>query len=77
MVGGWEYRGPSEYEQLLTEITPVLENVPLTELSEEDLSFLSSETGLVSQSTDAGDWDETLKKPNQANAADAKSRAAD
>jgi len=27
--------------------------------------------------TCAGDWDETLKKPNQANAADAKSRAAD
>jgi peptidoglycan hydrolase-like protein with peptidoglycan-binding domain len=35
MIGGGEYRGPSEYEQLLAEITPVLENVPLTELSEE------------------------------------------
>ena len=49
MIGGGEYRGPSEYERLLAEITPILENVPLTELSEEDISFLSSETGLVSQ----------------------------
>ena len=49
MIGGGEYRGPSEYEQLLTEITPVLENVPLTELNEKDISFLSSETGLVSR----------------------------
>ena len=49
MIGGGEYRGPSEYGQLLAEITPVLENVLLTELSEKDISFLSSETGLVSQ----------------------------
>ncbi|KAF5437921.1 Peptidoglycan-binding (PGRP) domain of peptidoglycan hydrolases-containing protein, partial [Candidatus Methanophagaceae archaeon] len=49
MIGGGEYRGPSEYEQLLAEITPVLENVSLTELRKEDISFLSSETGLVSQ----------------------------
>lgn len=47
-VGG-VYRGPSEYEELLKELTPVLEDVPLHELTKEDIDFLVGDTGLDSQ----------------------------
>jgi len=47
-VGG-EYQGPSEYDQLLNEITPLLEDLPLAEVTEDDehhdITFLAGETG--------------------------------
>ena len=36
----------SEYEQLLAQLTPILQEVPLAELTEEDIDFLAGETGL-------------------------------
>lgn len=47
-VGG-EYRGPSEYEAMIAEITPVLQDVPLHELTEQDITFLAGDTGLEAQ----------------------------
>jgi hypothetical protein len=47
-VGG-EYRGPSEYEAMIAEITPVLQDVPLHELTEQDIIFLVGDTGLEAQ----------------------------
>lgn len=41
--------GASEYEQLLALIAPVVEDLPLIELSDEDLGFLSNELGLEQQ----------------------------
>lgn len=38
--------GDSEYERLIALIAPVLEDLPLVELSDEDVSFLSNELGL-------------------------------
>lgn len=46
MVGGGEYRGPSEYERLLTTLEPIMQGVALAELTEEDLTFLLAETGI-------------------------------
>jgi hypothetical protein len=40
------YSGPSELEQILTILTPLLEGLPLHELTEKDLEFLIGETGL-------------------------------
>jgi len=39
----------SEYEQHLVDLTPVLENVSLTELTDEDVAFLAGETGIDKQ----------------------------
>ncbi len=39
----------SEYEKLLALITPVIEDVPLAELTNEDIVFLSNELGLEQQ----------------------------
>jgi hypothetical protein len=47
-IGG-EYRGPSEFEDLLAQLTPLLQDVPLVELTEDDLTFLTNETGQDSQ----------------------------
>ncbi|HET8852244.1 MAG TPA: Tc toxin subunit A, partial [Ktedonobacteraceae bacterium] len=44
MVGGLFYRGASEYEQLVTKITPLLDSVQPADLSDDDVSFLASET---------------------------------
>lgn len=44
MVGGLVYRGPSEYEQLVTKITPLLDHVQPADLNDDDISFLASET---------------------------------
>ncbi|MDR4497892.1 MAG: neuraminidase-like domain-containing protein [Candidatus Scalindua sp.] len=46
MVGGGKYTGPSEYERHREHLTPVLENVPLEELNDEDIEFLTHETGI-------------------------------
>lgn len=35
----------SEYERLMNDLTPLMQGVPLTELTEEDINFLSGETG--------------------------------
>ena len=49
VVGGEVYRGPSEYQQLVTQLTPLLHGLTLGELSEDDehqdVTFLSGETG--------------------------------
>ena len=39
-------RGLSEYERYISELAPVLEDIPLAELTETDISFLSGETGI-------------------------------
>lgn len=49
VVGGGVYRGPSEYEQLVTELEPILEGVKPTNLTEADVAFLAGETGIASQ----------------------------
>ena len=41
--------GTSEYELLIALLAPVVEDLPLSELSDEDLSFLSNELGLEQQ----------------------------
>jgi hypothetical protein len=50
VVGGEEFRGPSEYEQLLAELSPLLPTgVSFADLTEDathqDISFLAGETG--------------------------------
>ncbi len=45
LAGGGVYRGPSEYERLIRELTPLLDGVALPMLTDEDLAFLSGETG--------------------------------
>lgn len=39
----------SEYERFMADITPLIENVPLTALTAEDISFLSQETAISFQ----------------------------
>ena len=41
--------GTSEFEQLIALVAPVVEDVPLIELSDEDIAFLSNELGLEQQ----------------------------
>jgi peptidoglycan hydrolase-like protein with peptidoglycan-binding domain len=43
------YRGPSEYDELIGALTPVLQDVPLHELTDEDINFLTGDTGLERQ----------------------------
>lgn len=47
-IGG-EHRGPSEYENLVGQLKPVVQDVPLDELTEDDrrqdITFLANETG--------------------------------
>ena len=49
LLGGGEFQGLSEYEQLVEEIAPLLEGLTLAQLREDDahqdISFLSGETG--------------------------------
>lgn len=49
VIGGGEYRRPSEYERLVAELTPVLQGIPLADLKEDtdhqDFTFLTGETG--------------------------------
>ncbi len=49
VVGGAEYRGPSEFAELVAELKPLLQGLSLGDLKEDeehqDFSFLSAETG--------------------------------
>ena len=49
VVGGEVYRGPSEYDQLVRRLTPLLQGLSFAELTEDeehqDVTFLSGETG--------------------------------
>ena len=49
VVGGEAYRGPSEYEQLVTLLTPLVQGLSFDQLAEDDkhqdVTFLASETG--------------------------------
>jgi hypothetical protein len=49
VLGNEAYRGPSEYEQLVAELTPLLQDIAFAVLTEDgvhqDVSFLSGETG--------------------------------
>lgn len=50
VIGEGKYRGPSEYEQLVNEITPLLKdisiaNLDLEEKEHKDVTFLTGETG--------------------------------
>jgi len=48
-LGDKEFRGPSEYEQLVAELTPLLDGVAIRDLTEDeehqDVTFLSNESG--------------------------------
>ncbi len=50
VIGDGEYRGPSEYEQIVEQLMPLLDNVAFTELRQDnkirDITFLSGETSL-------------------------------
>jgi hypothetical protein len=50
VIGGAKYRGPSEFEQLVSDLTPLLQGLSFAELTEDDkhqdVNFLSGETGL-------------------------------
>jgi hypothetical protein len=51
VVGGVTYPGPSEYEELVSELTPLLQTEPPVQpadLTAEDIAFLIGETGLPS-----------------------------
>jgi hypothetical protein len=52
VIGGGEYRGPSEFERIGEELTPLLDGVTFAELREDgeirDIAFLSGETDLPS-----------------------------
>lgn len=41
-----KFRGPSEYERYLVELQPLIESVPIHELTKEDLHFLGGKTGI-------------------------------
>jgi hypothetical protein len=43
-IGDDQDKGASEYDQLVEELAPVLDGVPFTELTEEDVTFLVGET---------------------------------
>src|SRR6516162_7942845 len=51
VIGGGTYPGPSEYEQLASELAPLLEVSPPVrpvDLTNDDIAFLAGETGLAS-----------------------------
>ena len=41
-----KFRGPSEYERYLAELEPLMENVPVHELTDDDLHFLNGKTDI-------------------------------
>lgn len=43
---GGDPRGPSEFDNLVREITPLLRDVPQHDLTEDDIAFLSADTGI-------------------------------
>jgi len=44
MVGGGQYAGPSEFERLVAEITPLLDGAAPADLTDDDVKFLAGET---------------------------------
>jgi 5-hydroxyisourate hydrolase-like protein (transthyretin family) len=46
VVGGAQYRGPSEYQQRIKTLTPLLKELELSGLTDEDIDFLSGKTGI-------------------------------
>ncbi len=46
ILPGAESRGPSEFDRLVRDIMPLLRDVPQQDLSEEDIAFLSADTGI-------------------------------
>ncbi len=53
VIGGGELREPSEYERHLADLTPILQGLPIAQLTEDekhqDITFLAGETGIDSQ----------------------------
>jgi hypothetical protein len=47
-----KFRGPSEYERYLAELEPLIEGVPIQELTNEDLLFLNGKTGIPLEQLD-------------------------
>lgn len=43
---GADSRGPSEFDSLVRDITPLLRDVPQQDLTEEDIAFLTADTGI-------------------------------
>ncbi|WP_022949759.1 Tc toxin subunit A-related protein [Methylohalobius crimeensis] len=43
------YRGPSEYERYVEALAPLIEDVPLADLTDKDLEFLTGETGIPAE----------------------------
>lgn len=48
VVSKTAYRGPSEYSRLCIQLDPLLQNVDVTKLTEEDIAYLAGKTGLDS-----------------------------
>jgi hypothetical protein len=49
IVGGEAYKGPSEYQQIMDTISPLLQDLELSELTDEDVDFLAGKTGTSSE----------------------------
>lgn len=56
MVGGGTWSGPSELEQLHTKVAPLLDHLPVGELSKEQVNHLSRQTGSDAQSIQLLVW---------------------
>ena len=48
-IGGEEFRGRSEYEKLIKELAPVLQDIQTSNLTREDITVLAGETGMERQ----------------------------
>lgn len=46
VIGGGEFLGESEYEQLMMQLAPLLDGIQIAEMNQEDIVFLTGETGL-------------------------------
>lgn len=49
VVGNAEYKGPSEYERILDALSPLLKDLELSELTDDDVEFLAGKTGISSE----------------------------
>ncbi|MBW2740659.1 MAG: hypothetical protein JRE64_17860, partial [Deltaproteobacteria bacterium] len=49
IVGGEAYEGPSEYQQIMDTLSPLLQDLELSELTDEDVDFLAGKTGTSSE----------------------------
>ena len=48
ITGNEEYKGPSEYERLMDTLSPLLKDLELAELTDDDVEFLAGKTGIAS-----------------------------